>query len=167
MLPTMKPLRDDLPTMKHLPGVGPDTLKRSHMKPMSGKGKDKGRGGMGMSKGQGQGLGRGEAGTGGERERGRGKDDVFHETGEIKEIKELPCRVEVVIPDDVPVEEEPVLEPIVDLDFKLPSSYGKGERETGKKARLGAGKSGSPACRHCGAEVKRGWWLCPVCKKKL
>ncbi len=84
---------------------------------------------------------------------GSGKPDgVYHdEKAGRKRMKERPCRVEVILPEG---QDECLEEPGLDLSFKPPSRYKRPEKN-------------SPTCKHCSAPVKKGWWMCPNCNKKI
>ena len=88
-----------------------------------------------------------------EKKPGLGKSDgVYHdEQAWMKKMKERPCRVEVILPED---QEECIEETELELNFKPPSRY--------KRAEVN-----SLSCKHCDAPVKKGWWMCPNCNKKI
>ena len=87
----------------------------------------------------------------------RSDGGIFHDdTAMVDRIIERPFRVEVILPEE---QDEAMEETGVELNFKPPSSY----RKRSKKPT----PDSSPVCRHCAAPVKKGWWMCPKCNKKL
>jgi subtilisin family serine protease len=84
---------------------------------------------------------------------GRGKSGgVYHDEKDwMKKMEERPCRVEVILPED---QDECIEETGLELSFKPPARYKRTEKN-------------SPTCKHCKAPVKKGWWMCPNCNKKI
>jgi len=77
---------------------------------------------------------------------------IYHdEQARMKKMEERPCRVEVILPED---QDECVEENGLELSFKPPSRYKRTEKA-------------SPTCKHCSTPVKKGWWMCPNCNKKI
>ena len=86
-----------------------------------------------------------------------GKGHIYHnDMAEVKKMVERPFRVKVILPEE---QDDIEKEPGVELNFKPPSSY---KKRSGKPL-----QDPSPRCKHCKAPIKKGWWMCPKCNKKL